>query len=81
MNHQGYLRDDLSKTKQTLVKLDFLFFLDDSGMQAIKDAIADYHKFTCIRFKPRINERQYLYFYRGPGYIQQAIIIFFYGHL
>lgn len=63
----GHSTADLSKTKTNVSKIRFFIFLDDHGLQAIKDAIEDYHKFTCIRFKPRTNERQYLYFYRGPG--------------
>ncbi|XP_057311669.1 low choriolytic enzyme-like [Hydractinia symbiolongicarpus] len=41
--------------------------IDGNGLQAIKDAIADYHNYTCIRFKPRSNENVYIYFYRGAG--------------
>jgi hypothetical protein len=33
----------------------------------INQAIADYHKYTCIRFKPRTNERSYISFYKGSG--------------
>jgi len=34
---------------------------------ALRDAISDYEKYTCIRFKPRTNERQYLYIIKGNG--------------
>lgn len=37
------------------------------ALKAINDAIADYHKYTCIRFKKRSNERAFIYFFRGPG--------------
>jgi len=37
------------------------------GINAINAAIADYHKYTCLRFTPRKNERDYVNFYRGGG--------------
>lgn len=45
-----------------------LFFLSgQKGRDAIKSAIAEYHKHTCIRFHPRTNEDTYISFYRGSG--------------
>lgn len=37
------------------------------GVQAIYAAIANYHRYTCIRWKQRTNERTYVSFYRGGG--------------
>ncbi|XP_002153855.2 zinc metalloproteinase nas-4 isoform X1 [Hydra vulgaris] len=33
----------------------------------IESAIADYHKYTCLRFKLRTNEAEYIRFWRGSG--------------
>lgn len=40
-----------------------------SAEAVIKQAIADYHKYTCLRFTPRTSSRQttYLSFYMGGG--------------
>jgi len=38
-----------------------------SGVAAIRRAIADYHRYTCIRWVPRTNQRTYVSFYRGGG--------------
>jgi len=37
------------------------------GREAIKEAIAEYHKHTCLRFHPRTNEDTYISFFRGSG--------------
>lgn len=37
------------------------------GRAAITNAIANYHKSTCLRFKKRTNERAYITFHRGNG--------------
>lgn len=37
------------------------------AVSAIKAAMNDYHQATCIRFKQRTNERQYIYFQNGGG--------------
>lgn len=37
------------------------------AVSAINAAFNDYHTHTCIRFKPRTNERQYIYFQNGGG--------------
>lgn len=34
---------------------------------ALRDTISDYEKYTCLRFKPRTNEKQYLYIIKGNG--------------
>ncbi|XP_078589981.1 zinc metalloproteinase nas-7-like [Branchiostoma floridae x Branchiostoma japonicum] len=34
---------------------------------AIAEAIADFHKYTCLRFSRRTNETAYIRFYRGSG--------------
>jgi len=41
--------------------------IGSKGVRAIKAAIGEYHKHTCIRFHPRTNEREYISFYRGQG--------------
>lgn len=41
--------------------------IGSSGARAIQNAIAQYHKHTCIRFKKRTNEWNYISFYRGSG--------------
>merc|ERR1711936_312487 len=46
------------------------YYIEGSARGAsgvIKKAINDYHKYTCIRFKPRTNERTYISFYKGKG--------------
>merc|ERR550534_1357173 len=35
--------------------------------KVIKQAIADYHKYTCLRFAPRTSQSTYLSFYKGGG--------------
>lgn len=37
------------------------------GRTAISQAIAEYHRFTCIRYSPRTNQRNYISFYNGGG--------------
>lgn len=37
------------------------------ALKAINAAIADYHRYTCIRFKKRTDQRAFIYFFRGPG--------------
>jgi len=42
--------------------------LGSDGVEAVKQAIADYHHFTCIKFIERKkNEVEYLKFYKGQG--------------
>jgi len=41
---------------------------ESKAMKAINDAIADYHKYTCLKFVPRRGHRNYIEFYnRGGG--------------
>ena len=44
-----------------------LLFIGSTGRKVIADAIADYHKYSCLRFYPRRNEGAYLYFTTGSG--------------
>lgn len=37
------------------------------GVQAINNAISNYHQYTCLRFHKRTNEATYISFYRGGG--------------
>jgi hypothetical protein len=37
------------------------------AQKALKASFADYHKFTCLRFVPRRNERAYIHFRTGGG--------------
>jgi len=37
------------------------------GRTAISAAVADYHRYTCLRFAPRQRETNYISFYKGPG--------------
>jgi len=41
--------------------------IGQGGRRAIAAAIAQYHKYTCIRWVPRTNQRSYVSFYRGGG--------------
>jgi len=41
--------------------------IGQQGRNAIQAAINDYHKFTCLRWEPRRNERIYVKFFRGDG--------------
>jgi len=41
--------------------------IDPKGVTAIEAAIADYKKYTCIRFVKRTNERAFVSFYKGGG--------------
>lgn len=38
-----------------------------NGERMIRAAIADYHKYTCLRFTPRSRQSTYLSFYKGGG--------------
>jgi hypothetical protein len=41
---------------------------DSRAVQVIKEAIADYHKYTCLRFVPKTSsDKAYFSFYRGGG--------------
>ena len=37
------------------------------AVKAIEDAIADYEKYTCLRFVKKTNQIAFLWFFRGPG--------------
>lgn len=41
--------------------------IGSKGVAAINAAFADYHKYTCIKFKRRSSEREYIHFYKGGG--------------
>jgi len=41
--------------------------IGSKGVQAINDAIKDYHYYTCIQFKRRTTETEYIKFYKGGG--------------
>jgi len=41
--------------------------IGSKGRRAIQVAIENYHKYTCLKFFPRRNERSYISFYRGRG--------------
>jgi len=41
--------------------------IGSQGRRAIAAAIENYHKYTCIRFHPRTNERSYISFFKGGG--------------
>ncbi|XP_002157397.2 hatching enzyme 1.2 [Hydra vulgaris] len=41
--------------------------IDAGTRQAINDAIADYHTYTCLRFVPRKSEPNYIRFTKGAG--------------
>jgi len=41
--------------------------ISSRGVQVINAAISNYHKYTCLRFHRRTNERSYLSFWRGSG--------------
>jgi len=47
------------------------YFIESSigsrGRTAIAQAVADYHKYTCLRFSVRQRETNYISFYKGPG--------------
>ncbi|XP_002162738.1 protein SpAN isoform X1 [Hydra vulgaris] len=41
--------------------------IGENGRQAIKEAIDDYHRFTCLRFTPWNGEKNYISFFYGQG--------------
>ncbi|XP_078615892.1 uncharacterized protein LOC144884443 isoform X2 [Branchiostoma floridae x Branchiostoma japonicum] len=41
--------------------------LPPAAQIAVQQAIDEYHRKTCIRFKQRTNEREYIYFFRDVG--------------
>ncbi len=42
-------------------------FLDSQRRQVVQQAINEYNKYTCIRFVPRTNEKNYVKFIIGGG--------------
>lgn len=56
---------------QTKEQLGFLFIrLDSKGRTAIAAAIADYHKYTCLKFQEVSNPSGgYILFRSGTGYV------------
>ncbi|KAL9975855.1 hypothetical protein ACROYT_G013067, partial [Oculina patagonica] len=41
--------------------------IEKAGVQAINDAIADYHKLTCVKFVARTTQKNYIKFTNGDG--------------
>ncbi|CAH3027830.1 unnamed protein product, partial [Porites evermanni] len=41
--------------------------IEQQGIQAINDAISDYHKYTCVKFVARTTQRNYVRFFQGTG--------------
>jgi len=50
-----------------IVPYEFQKGLDPKAIKAINEAIARYHEYTCIRFKKKTTENEYLSFYKGGG--------------
>ena len=42
-------------------------------MKSINDAFAEYRKHTCIKFKKRTYESQYVKFHKGGGWVKQTV--------
>lgn len=42
------------------------------GIDAIREAISDYHQFTCLKFVPRTTQKNYVRFTQGQGYVVTA---------
>ena len=50
-----------------IVPYDYDKDLDPKAIPAIEAAFEEYKRYTCIRFKKRTNEKEYLHFYKGGG--------------
>ena len=44
-----------------------LLYTEQQGIQAINDAISDYHNYTCVKFVARTTEKNYVRFIQGTG--------------
>ena len=55
----------------------FLSYLESSRRRVVEQAIAEYNKYTCIRWVPRTNQRNYVKFIVGGGYLYDIIEITF----
>lgn len=41
--------------------------IEEGGIDAIREAITDYHQFTCVKFVPRTTQKNYVKFTQGQG--------------
>ena len=48
---------------------------NEKAKASIYDAFAEYKKYTCIRFKKRTYESQYVKFHKGGGWVKQIVKI------
>ena len=46
------------------------FVLGSSGKQAFREAVKEFREKTCLRFTPYTNEKDYLWVYRGSGWVK-----------
>jgi len=49
-------------------ELDYAISRQPKAIKALNEAIAQYHKYTCIRFRKRTRERAYIRFFYKDGY-------------
>ena len=52
-------------------------FLDPSKKSKIEKALKDYEANTCLRFVPRTNQKHFLHFRNGNGYINRLFVRLF----
>ena len=61
---------------QQNIKLSSLFHFAATGaINAISDSIQEYHVHTCLQFKQRTTESDYIRFFSGGGYVGANLAI------
>lgn len=50
-----------------MINFDYKWSLDAAAKAVVEAAIADYHKYSCLRFVPRTNERDYVQYIVDDG--------------
>ena len=58
---------DTSMILELNINVEFSLASDNTAMQSINAAIADFKRYTCIKLRPRSNDKDYVFFFKGSG--------------